>query len=537
MKLNEDTAGVAIYVRSSKDLHNVSCEAQKAELTEYAEKQGYTNIYTFEDKALSSTRDARPGYDKMISAATSPNPPFKKIICKDTSRLGRDNIEKTILIHRLRKKHGIEVVFKDLPNTGSYMDEVMEQIISSFDQMYSHQCRVKGVAGMKQNIKNGYRAGGRAPYGYKLKEVVIGKHRDGKTITKTQLVPDPETSPYVKEYFTRRARHEPRKTILEDFHRKGVPTPSSSTQWAVSTAKSMEDNIDTYLGHTVFNKQNERLKKNGKPDGYKGGKKWRPRKEWVITKNTHEPLIKKKDAEIIISNKEKGLRDSPYNKKTYPLTGVLKCGVCNANFTGDSGYYRCNAKNKIGKRCNNNGISQQFIEGALSSLLSKVVLKFKNLDKIINKINARCKPDDNSIMPDLEKQLQKINNQRVKLIKLHMADLIDPEELKAELMALKEQKTKITSTIKEASATNQDVNITSEDIKKTIENLSEEIKYASPEILRMVFNNLFQEIKISPKIKKSKAPWSRCLLLEGISISFTGVKVASPRGFEPLSPA
>ncbi len=87
--------------------------------------------------------------------ATSPNPPFTKIICKDTSRLGRDNMEKTALLWQLRKKYDVEVVFKDMPHTGSYMDEVMEQIISSFDQMYSHQCKVKGVEGMKQNIRNG----------------------------------------------------------------------------------------------------------------------------------------------------------------------------------------------------------------------------------------------------------------------------------------------------------------------------------------------------------------------------------------------
>ena len=118
-----------------------------------------------------------------------------------------------------------------------------------------------------------------------------------------------------------------------------------------------------------------------------------------------------------------------------------------------------------------------------------------------------------------------------------MADLIDPDELKAELMALKEQKTGLKDAIKEALTANQTIDISKEKIKGIIENLSEEIKHASPEILRMVFNNLFQDIKISPKIKKSKAPWSRWLLLKGISISFTGVKVASPRGFEPLSPA
>lgn len=369
MNNDEDIKAVAIYVRSSKDRHDVSCEAQRVELEQHVEDQGYNHIYIFEDKALSSTRDERPQYDDMISMATSPDPPFRTIICTDSSRFGRDNMEKSMMIHRLRNKHDIKVVFKNMPQTGSYMDEVMEQIISSFDQMYSHSCRVKGVEGMKQNVRNGYRAGGQAAYGYKLKKVTIGEHRNGETITKTRLVPDPDTAPFVAEYFERRAKNDPRRAILEDFHKRSVPTPAGSVRWAVSTAKSMEDNIEAYQGHTVFNKHNERLKKNGKPDGYKGGKKWRPREEWVITENTHEALVTDKVAAVIKENKEKGLRDSPYNKKTYPLTGVLKCGVCNSNFTGDSGYYRCNSKNTIGQRCKNNGISQAKIERSLVFLI------------------------------------------------------------------------------------------------------------------------------------------------------------------------
>jgi site-specific DNA recombinase len=537
MNKDEDHTGIAIYARSSKDRHDVSCEAQRTELEQYAVSQGYTKIYIFEDKALSSTRDIRPQFDEMIIEATSPNPSFKKILCKDTSRFGRDSTEKNVLLWQLRNKHNIEVVFKDMPHTGNFMDEAFEQIMSAMDYIHSQQSKVKGVASMKQNIRNGYRAGGKAPYGYKLEEIIIGEHRSGDTITKTKLTLDPETAPYAKEYFERRAKHEPRRTILEDFHKRGVPTPSGSTRWAVSTAKSMEDNIDTYLGHTVFNRHNERLKKNGKPDGYKGGKKWRDREEWVITKNTHEPLISEKDAVVIKDNKEKGLRDSPYNKKTYPLAGILKCGVCNSNFTGDSGYYRCNSKSVIGKRCINNGIGQEMIEQALTSLLTGVVLKFKNLDQIIEKINKRCATVDTSRLPALEKQLHELTAQRKKLISLHLKNLIDENELNTELGTLTERKKDLEEAIKKVEAENQADKISKDDIRKVIANLSQEIKHASPDTLRMVLNNLFREIKITPKTKKSKGPWSRWLLLKGISISFTGVKMASPRGFEPLSPA
>jgi len=529
-QIDDTIKSVAIYVRSSKDRNDVSCKAQKQELVAYAKQQEYMHIYIFEDKALSSTRDERPQFDKMIAIATSSKSRFFTILCKDTSRFGRDSTEMRVLLYQLRNKHGINVIFKDMPHTDSYMDEAFEQIMSAMDYIHSQQSKAKGVASMKQNIRQGYRAGGRAPYGYKLEETVITKHRNGDDITKTRLVPDPATAPYAVEYFERRAKNEPRKAILEDFNRRGIPTPSSSTAWAVSTAKSMEDNIDVYLGHLTFNKSNERLKKNGKPDGYKGGKKWRPRNEWVINKNTHEALIRVELSEIIKSNKEKGLRDSPYNKKTYPLSGIIKCSICGSNFTGDSGYYRCNGKHKIGVRCFNGGISQPYIEKALVSLLSSIVLKFDNLNRIIDKINERCQSEDTSRLPELQKQLEKTDKERKRLIRAHIKNIIDDNDLETELLALNERKTRLTEAIEEALAENKGAVITKADIRRTIKNLADEIKHADPNTMKMVFNRLFQEIVIDPKTKKAKYPRSRELKLKGISLSFTGVKVASPRG-------
>ena len=128
-------------------------------------------------------------------------------------------------------------------------------------------------------------------------------------------------------------------------------------------------------------------------------------------------------------------------------------------------------------------------------------------------------------MPGLEKQLNKNAIARQKIIQLHMKDLIDIEEIKVELMTLREKKKDLKNAIRETLATNQTI-----DVPKA------EIKHADPSTLRMVVNNLFQVIKINPKTKKSKHPQSRIIELKGISIPFTGVKVASPRGFEPLSP-
>ena len=74
-----------------------------------------------------------------------------------------------------------------MPQTGSFLDGFFETIMTAFDQLHSQQSKVRGVASMKQNVLNGYRAGGRPPYGYRLKEFELGKHRHGNRLVKTKL--------------------------------------------------------------------------------------------------------------------------------------------------------------------------------------------------------------------------------------------------------------------------------------------------------------------------------------------------------------
>jgi len=41
---------------------------------------------------------------------------------------------------------------------------------------------------MAENVRQGFRAGGRAPFGYKLDHIKTGAIRDGKAITKSKLI-------------------------------------------------------------------------------------------------------------------------------------------------------------------------------------------------------------------------------------------------------------------------------------------------------------------------------------------------------------
>jgi DNA invertase Pin-like site-specific DNA recombinase len=49
----------AIYIRSSKDLNNVSCETQEKELTQHVKEKGEAVYRVFCDQALSGLNSTR----------------------------------------------------------------------------------------------------------------------------------------------------------------------------------------------------------------------------------------------------------------------------------------------------------------------------------------------------------------------------------------------------------------------------------------------------------------------------------------------
>ncbi len=525
---------VAIYVRSSKDIHDVSCKAQEEQLKQEVRKKGEQVYRVFTDKALSSTRDERPAFEEMISMAMTKNPPFTKICCLEISRFGRDELLIKTLLWNLRNKYGIEVYFTINPPTGTFYDEYMESIFAANAQLHSKMSKYRGVAGMKQNVKSGYRAGGRAPYGYQLKAVEVGKHRSGKPITKTILEPNPETEPYAKEFFERRAKYESRKSILEDFYVRNIPSPSGGRRWKTHSAKSLEDNLEVYLGHTFFNRLNEQIKEMGKPSGYKHGKKYKPEKEWVKEFDTHTPLITDDIANIIREMKNKRIRETPNTAKSvYALSGTMKCGVCGTNYNGDRNLYKCNSRTMLGMKCPNNDISQNTAEDAIFTLVSQKILNFKNVKGVIDRVKERFQNGKPDIQP-LEKSLAKIEKEQERLMDLYSRGLVEIEVVEPKLASIKEHKLAIKKNIEHQKASQGAFEVSDDDIRYVIENFKEQVSHADAKTRKSAVLALFQEICIFPK---EGAPWERLLEIKGSCLPLTRVSVASPRGFEPLLPA
>ena len=173
----------ATYVRSSKDRHDISLDAQRRELSDLAKSRQLLIVEEFADAVESGKDDQRPGFQALLRRLKAPDRAWTYLLALDTSRIARNQY----LAHALHyecEKRGIKVVYAKIPETNTIMDVVIRSVMQAFDQLHSLMSREKGLAGMAENVRQGWRAGGRAPIGYRLERVPTGAVRDGAPVAK-----------------------------------------------------------------------------------------------------------------------------------------------------------------------------------------------------------------------------------------------------------------------------------------------------------------------------------------------------------------
>lgn len=300
----------ALYLRSSKDRKDVSIEVQRQALHELASRRELTVVEEFADVVESGKDEDRPGFQRLLNAVRSPARTWSTLLVLDTSRLARSKRISVLFEEVECLPRGIRVIYKTLPED---MDEATEVLVKgqfqAIDQWHSITSRQKGLAGMAQNVAAGFRAGGRAPIGYRLLREPTGAVRDGAPVMKSKLEPS-EDAPRVRAYLTARAG--------------GVPRALAKRQAGItlsdSTLVCVEWNALTYAGHTVWNVHAPRQGSRAV-----GGAKRRPRSEWKMQRDTHVALITEPQAETILQQLSAYSQRRP-RKRTdgYILSGLLR---------------------------------------------------------------------------------------------------------------------------------------------------------------------------------------------------------------------
>jgi len=155
---------VVIYTRfSSHSQNEQSIEGQLKECYEYAERNGYTIITEYVDRAISGTTDNRPEFQKMI--ADSGKKHFQGVLVYQLDRFARNRFDSATYKARL-KKNGVRVLSARENISEDASGILMEAMLEGMAEYYSVELAQKIKRGMDINAEKCLSTGGNVALGY-----------------------------------------------------------------------------------------------------------------------------------------------------------------------------------------------------------------------------------------------------------------------------------------------------------------------------------------------------------------------------------
>jgi site-specific DNA recombinase len=438
------------YLRSSKDRSDVSIDAQRRALHELAAGRGLVVVEEFADAVESGKDEDRPAFQRLYAALRAATRPWSTILVLDTSRIARRRLISLIFEQECTKR-GIRIVYKSIPEGDPTTDMLIRSVLQAFDEYHSLISRAKGLAGMSENVRQGWRAGGRAPRGYRLDYTATGAVRDGAPVLKSRLVPSDE-APVVQAYLQARAAGRMRRQIMVAI---GV-------DWPIASLNGMEWQAMTYAGHTVWNVHAERA-----GGASLSGTRRRPRSDWIIKRDTHEPLITDDEAEAILDRaarqRERHIRQ---DARAYLLAGLMQTPDGRA-WAGDSGgFYRVGKARRVASK----RVEAAVLDRIFESLNDDATVQWL----VMHVRNQAAAPVDGRSIAALDRRAVSLGAQIAKTVDM-AAQLADPTpilrrvtDLEAERQAVSDQAAAMRRRRDEQQAA---VDVTPDDIRAALAGL------------------------------------------------------------------
>lgn len=474
----------ALYLRSSKDRSDVSIEAQRKALLAMAAERGLTVLKEYADVVESAKSEYRPAFQQLITDLRQRDRPWQVILMIDHSRLSRQPYVGHVFRYECQRQ-GVEVLFQMFPELDPISKIILDSTLDAMSVVHSIMSKQKGLAGMAENVHRGFRAGGRAPRGYRLKHLETDAIRDGVPVMKSVLEPSLD-APLVTRYLSARARGIPRSVAAREL---GI-------RWSPSSLIGMEWNALTYAGHTVWNRHNET-----RPEGgYVGKQKMRDREDWHIHRGTHPALITDEEAERLLdqlANSQIGVAVSAAKRGVSPhlLTGVLQ-STDGRMWEGWKDRYRVKAAPGLPGK----SLPKSAIEGAIVEQITQT-LHSEEFARTLLRYARRQPKQKDTTSPRLRRSIAHIGAQIAKTLDLALK-LQDPapalrkvDELEAQRRALQDE---LETAERERLARAALREITPEQIRELTRGLAEELQSAEQPRLKTIVRTAVDRIVLDP---------------------------------------
>ena len=435
---------VAIYCRLSLDDGNEgdssSIKTQKIMLEEYVKEKGF-NIYDYYiDDGFSGLNFNRPAFKRMIKDIEAGF--VNLVITKDLSRLGRDYIMTGYYNEIFFPSHDVRYISINDNVDTLYDNNDIAPFKNILNDMYAKDISRKVKSAKRLLMQKGMYMAAQPPYGYK---------KDPND--KNHLVIDEEAAKTVRLIFDLALTNVGVVKITRELNIRKIVPPSiykannGDLRFTklTETRRHMYKNYDIETWNTVtvgsilrdvvyvgdmenhkYEVKNYKTKKCTKV----------PKEDYIIVRNTHEPIISRSDFEHVQELIKHRQRPSRHNHPNL-FKGILKCKNCerplnlyyNKRRSGKIVWrYRCVGNFvKYGLDDEANTIGYLEIYDIVKSKLKELMTSLKlNSDEFINNIIEKVDTDEHikSLVSEKNKIVTRLNTIDSIIIRLY-EDLIE----------------------------------------------------------------------------------------------------------------
>lgn len=337
---------VAIYMRLSKaddfseeDESNSIC-MQRLLLREYVKKHFQEcRLLEFCDDGYSGTNFNRPGITKLLELVK--NSEVDCIAVKDFSRFSRDYIELGAYLDQIFPFMGIRFIsVNDNYDSDTCMDGTAELDISFRSllyDLYSKDLSVKVKASLAAKKEKGQYVSGSCPFGYEKapgdRHMLLIEEDEAEIVRRIfSMTLEGMTSVQIARAFNEEKIKTPIEFKVEKGRTTRVPKGAAFTWTGPAICRILQNEI--YVGDVVYGKYYK--------DGVGGKNHLKPREEWKVFHNHHEPVIDRETFEEV--QRSRGKKKPEKSRERHPLTGKLVCGCCGRSLYFRSGvnpYFSC----------------------------------------------------------------------------------------------------------------------------------------------------------------------------------------------------
>ena len=325
---------VALYARYSSDnQRDASIEDQLRVCRARADREGWTVVDSYSDRAISGASLLRPGVQELIADGLKRR--FDLILTESLDRLSRDQEDIAGFYKRMRFA-GVSIVTL----SEGEVSELHIGLKGTMGALYLKDLADKTRRGLRGRVEDG-KSGGGLCYGY---DVVRQIDSSGAASRGERIINEAEAD-IVRRIFAEYLSGKSSRMIAMRLNSEGVPGPQGS-EWGPSTIHGNPKrgtgilNNELYVGKLVWN----RLRYLKDPNTGKRVSRLNPESEWVIQEvpelriidQSVWNLVKERQSQLALEPGTRPGDNVPLNDRRRPkhlFTGLVKCGCCGGGYS------------------------------------------------------------------------------------------------------------------------------------------------------------------------------------------------------------